>query len=217
MIQEKRDIKSNANENGVEYPIRLCENSNRQDIWIDYSDLMRASKLGETDAVKKILEQMSTEEAAVAIHSIGGWNQTNALMLAAGSGSFEIVQNLLNKGGSTLNLDLQNKMGNTALIIAAEMGHLDIVKLLIERGASVYKLNVNRQTALMLAIEGGHLEIVQYLIAVRTIETVSICKAKPEDVTTDQLLVENKWNKTALLIAAEFGKDTIVRWLVDDM
>jgi ankyrin repeat protein len=218
-IKQMRDkrgiIKRGANkfeENGEEYSISFSATSNRQDIWKDYSDLMRASKMGETDKVVKILEHMSPDEAAKAINSIGGWNQTNALMLAAGSGSFEVVQLLIDKAGSALNLNVQNKMGNTALIIAAEMGHLNIVQLLIEHGASAYKQNVNRQIALMLAIDGGHLDIVRYLTTVQTTET-----DKPEDVTSNQLLIENKWCKTALIIAAEFGKNDIVEWLVDDM
>ena len=195
------------------YSYSFASNHESNEVWKDYTNLMKASKLGDYSKVVKVLEIFHPEEAALAVNMIGGWNETNAIMLAAESGSFEIVQYLIEKGGSH-NLNQQNKMGNTALIIAAEKGHLSIVKLLIEHGASAYTMNNNRQIALMLAIDGGHLDIVQYLTSIEKEESVPISD-KSKEMTSNQLLIENRWNKSALIIAAEFGKDRIVEWLIE--
>jgi ankyrin repeat protein len=72
------------------------------------------------------------------------------------------VEVLLKCGG--INVNLQNKLGNTALISTSIHGHSDIVKALLRCGnIDVNLSNIFGDTALIRARANGYIEIVKYL------------------------------------------------------
>lgn len=80
-----------------------------------------------------------------------------ALMLAASSGSLELV-NILIECGADVNL--QNKDGSTALMFACENRNIEIVKRLLEvPGCNAGLEDNDRKTALKIATEAGHKEM----------------------------------------------------------
>ena len=82
------------------------------------------------------------------------------LITAAGAGDLTTVQNLLERGVDTNEID---EYGCSALWYAAYSGHLGIVQLLLEHGADIDKASYDGQTPLYIASCTGHLPIVQLL------------------------------------------------------
>jgi len=58
----------------------------------------------------------------------------NQFVDAARRGDYNLVSSLLSQG---INIDGQNRYGDTALIDASYYGHERVVSLLIERGANI--------------------------------------------------------------------------------
>jgi ankyrin repeat protein len=61
----------------------------------------------------------------------------NALMLLASDNITDCIEHIANIVDSLLDLDLQDKFGDTALIKAARKGHAETVECLIRSGASI--------------------------------------------------------------------------------
>ena len=87
-------------------------------------DLITASRNGEIDKVKQLLEQ---EGIDVNVQNFEGYT---ALMLASMYGYADVVELLLEQEG--IDVNAQNSNGYTALMWASRFGHTDIVKLLLE-------------------------------------------------------------------------------------
>jgi len=68
--------------------------------------------------------------------------------------------------------------------------------------------NAYDQTPFMLAIESDNLEILKWLLG--------YIKAN-ELAVPNQITELNKYGKNSIMIAAEFGKDKIVDWLVKEV
>jgi ankyrin repeat protein len=84
-------------------------------------------------------------------------------MIACKEGNYDVAILLL--GMPSINVNLQNKDGETALMLAAGNGHLGIVKLLLHRSeTNVNGVDNSNRTALMKASWKGHLDIIQELI-----------------------------------------------------
>lgn len=132
----------------------------------------------------------------------GGWNNSTPLMFAVQSNSLNIVKYLISKGAD---VSLKNDLGNTAGMIAAEEGFLDCVKYCIESGANIGDKNDYGQTALILGVENSHIDVVQWLASY----------VDAPGAANKQLEIRNKYDKNALLVACEFGKDEIVAWVVE--
>jgi ankyrin repeat protein len=93
----------------------------------------------------------------------------------------------------------------TALMLAAEAGHADSVQLLLVHKADPNIQNADEYTALLLAAEAGHDEVARI-----------ICQFLQESQTKreDGIDKQNKFGKTALIMAAEFNKLNVLKVLV---
>lgn len=72
-------------------------------------------------------------------------------MLASLSCNYDIVEQLVLEGKSTVNVNEKDKFGVTALMFAASKGEFKICKLLLENKASINALSQSGQSALMRA------------------------------------------------------------------
>lgn len=63
-----------------------------------------------------------------------------------------------------LDIDTQDKYGNTPLHYAVKCGSLEMVKLLVEAGADIKTRNQANMTPLHIAIYGGYFGLVEYLV-----------------------------------------------------
>jgi ankyrin repeat protein len=118
-----------------------------------------------------------------------------ALHYAAGSGSVDIIQLLLDK---EMSVNLPNKDGFTPLHVCAKSGHLDATKCLVEKGAAVNKTNKDGTTPLMVAAQYGKVEIFRHLT----------------EIDAD-INIRNAFNNTALDYAYESGSVDIIKLLLD--
>ncbi|RYP05212.1 hypothetical protein DL765_009909 [Monosporascus sp. GIB2] len=82
------------------------------------------------------------------------------LLLAAGNGHGDVVQQLLEKGAD---IEAKDDYGRTPLIVAAWRGYRAIVQQLLEKGADIEAKNSFRGTPLSHAAENGHEAVVQLL------------------------------------------------------
>ena len=103
------------------------------------------------------------------------------------------TRKLLNNG---VNVNQENKEGNTPLYRASEMGHTEAVKLLLSKGADVNKAKKDGDTPLTIASYEGHTEIVKLLLA------------KGADINK-----VDKDGETALYVASEGNHFDIVEML----
>lgn len=153
-----------------------------------------------------------------------------ALMLAASSNHWKIVNTLLKHGAK---LDLQNSWGRTALIeaascacmrsllilidkgadlelgdikgctalmFAAQRDHSTTLKILIESGAALESQNYNGQASMSIVVERGHKECVKILV---------------EAGADVRLQNADDFGYTPLLWAAIFGYSKIIELLLD--
>lgn len=81
--------------------------------------------------------------------------------LACKYGNDTLVEQLINDG---IDINLQNKYGQTALLLALEEEQLSLAEMLINKGANVNIATNDGITALMLAAYCGKLEIITNLI-----------------------------------------------------
>lgn len=132
--------------------------------------LIAAAKKGHKEIVKMLLDADANANRRDS-------NGDTALILAAGFGTqgevsyfghkqigehtieryTEIVSLILNK--ANIDLNIQNKYGETALMLAAEHDHIDAVKKLLEHGANRFLKNNRKQTAIDIALETKNPEI----------------------------------------------------------
>jgi len=87
--------------------------------------------------------------------------EENCLAIAIENKNLEMVDLLIKSG---VDLEVQNKFGNTALITACANDSLEIVNLLIESGANLEAKNTHHETCFISSCELGNLEIVDLLI-----------------------------------------------------
>lgn len=112
---------------------------------------------------------------------------------AARSGKLDVIQNLLGK----IDVNLQDKDGNTALMWASREGHENIVKLLLQvTGIDINVQNLFYETALSLAYDNAKKNILKILLKVAGI------KFKSQD------------NESYLIRASFFGDEDMVKLLL---
>jgi ankyrin repeat protein len=151
--------------------------------------LMVAAHFGKLEIFRYLTE-------AGADINIRNYNNNNTVLhYAAGSGSVDIIQLLLDKGKSA---NLPTKDGFTPLHVCAKFGHLEATKCLVERGADINKVNEHKVTPLMVAAEHRKLEIFQYLTELGA-----------------DINIRNAFNNTALDYAHESGSADIIKLLLD--
>lgn len=150
-----------------------------------WTALCLATKNGAIDLVDKLIPmtniELPTEEGctALSIAIIGKHLKIATLLLkakadpnsysktgctpchyAANTGSKEILEELLKKGGK---IQVSNHKKYTPLHLAAKEGHVEMVKYLLEMNASPWSKNEAEETALQLSQKYNHNEIVSVL------------------------------------------------------
>lgn len=95
------------------------------------------------------------------IHSVYGEDAQTLLIVAVNDGAIDAVRFLLNQD---VDIQYQDRNGQSALMYAAIAGHHDIVALLLKAGAEINLCNRFGQNALMLASSLGRLQVVQLLL-----------------------------------------------------
>jgi nucleotide-binding universal stress UspA family protein len=119
-----------------------------------YTELMKASLVGDNETVKHLLSR------GVDMNAKDREGRT-ALMFATINTHNETVRMLLEHG---VDVNATANDGGTALLLAASNGDLDMVRLLLSKGSDVNgKFISTGKTALMLAEEKGHTSIIQLL------------------------------------------------------
>jgi ankyrin repeat protein len=103
-----------------------------------------AAEAGSLDLVRFTLEIHAEQGPAGSIRSVVDAKSPNGItpmMLAAGQGNYDIVEELLKAG---TDVDFMTTEGQTALDLATDAGHISISELLISHGADVNKSKVLR-------------------------------------------------------------------------
>lgn len=113
------------------------------------SKLVAAVQAGETDRVRRLLEEGADPEAE------------QVILQAVGPGHLDIVRLLLGAGAFPNTRDVS---GMTVLMVAVLAGHADIVQELVDARADVTMNDGAGCTALMLARESGSPEIAAILM-----------------------------------------------------
>jgi len=97
-----------------------------------------------------------------AVHPYPRWYQDSALHIASRNNHTEVVKRLLDAG---VDVNLTNRLNQTAMIIASTYGYTDIVKSLIAKGAKVNLVDDIGQTPLHRVSRLGHTDTADLLIA----------------------------------------------------
>ena len=126
---------------------------------------------------------------------------SSPLAVAAYGGHERIVRLLLDRG---VNSNSPDRTGKTAILYAAARGFTNIVKLLVDTGIDVNARYANDLTALMWA--SGHANDVPEKDALNTTELLLSKGARVDDA--------DDRGRTALMIAAELGRDAVVELLI---
>ena len=126
---------------------------------------------------------------------------SSPLAVAAFGGHERIVRLLLDRG---VNSNSPDRTGKTAILYAAARGFTNIVKLLVDTGIDVNARYANDLTALMWA--SGHANDVPEKDALNTTELLLSKGARVDDA--------DDRGRTALMIAAELGRDAVVELLI---
>jgi len=105
---------------------------------------------------------------------------------------------------SKVDINIQDKFGQTLLMNAAQVGNVILLQELLVSGANPTLRNKAGETALMLAAEAGHSDVVMKLLEYPTLELLK-----------DQLRATNKDNKNALMLATEAGHNEIAFKLLE--
>ena len=120
-----------------------------------------------------------------------------SLLEAAENGNIEMVRQLLDDG---VDVNIQNRNGDTALIKSSLKGHTDIIKLLLNHGADPNIKTAYGCNALIWASEKGHTDIVDLLLNHGT-----------------DANIQNINGETALIWASWMGHTDVVELLTNHM
>ncbi|CAJ1373797.1 unnamed protein product [Effrenium voratum] len=118
--------------------------------------LLLASALGKAEIVEALMERRADLMA-------GDVEGDNALMMAVAQNHADIVRKLLD-ASSSVDPDVQNKIGQTALMKAASKRNMDCVRMLLDAGANLNTKSKGGKTALVEAAEKNNLEVAQVLL-----------------------------------------------------
>ena len=140
------------------------------------------------------------------------------LLGSKGSGKLELVKDLLAHGADP-NLRLAEKPsdagkapGGTAFLLAAQAGERAIMQVLLEAGADPQLTTNDKVTPLMAAAGYGRGESPPHDT---TTEVAALEAAELALETGNDINAANDDGETALHLAAHWGKDSMVQWLVD--
>ena len=145
---------------------RLCKlgaNLEVKGITSEYSKtaLLFAAERGHKNVVEILLNYNAN------INAICDDGEYSILMLSVNNNHIDLIRYLLNynqQNGNLLNINQQNKYGNTALIFAACNGNQYVVDLLINYGADTKIRNKLNETAHTIARRENHIKVCQMLL-----------------------------------------------------
>ncbi len=110
-----------------------------------------------------------------------------------------------------IDVNFQNKDGNTALMLSVERGNIEIVKLLLnckdDNNSYIVNPNIqnnNGETVLMIAVENGDIEIVKLLLNCKDANNSYIVNPN----------IQNNNSESALLMAVLKGYTEISEFLI---
>ena len=140
------------------------------------------------------------------------------LLGSKGSGKLELVKDLLAHGADP-NLRLAEKPsdagkapGGTAFLLSAQAGERAIMQVLLEAGADPQLTTNDKVTPLVAAAGYGRGESPPHDT---TTEVAALEAAELALETGNDINAANDDGETALHLAAHWGKDSMVQWLVD--
>lgn len=123
------------------------------------------------------------------------WNER--FLVACATGNVTQLEEILANHGSTLDINVQNDVGNTGLMLATEFGHIDVFPILISAYVDLNIENNAHETALIIAVKQRNAEMVQVLIE---------AKADPNP--------HDAYGFTALMHAVRHGYTEIARTII---
>ena len=138
---------------------------------------------------------------------------TNPLIIAATSGSCQLVCDLLQIDNSSINhrVDVH---GNTLLHLAASRGEVDICRALIRNGASRLKRNNANNTAIMNTVISGHFTA---MIVINS-PPIDFVEGQPNALFADMNHPTHMSldGKTPLMMAAQEADGKMIETLIDN-
>ncbi|EET02674.1 Hypothetical protein GL50581_61 [Giardia duodenalis ATCC 50581] len=177
--------------------------------------LMRAAERGDLETVKALIPLQKRKTAGCV--KINRWFIVHgtALMMAATRGYAEVVRLLVEHEGG-----MKDNAGWTALMFATKSGYADCVELLAEKEARMK--DEDGHTALVHAARAGHREAAELLMEHEkdvTGWTMLMCAAALGDTDMvsqhlDERGQTDKQGRTALILAAQNGRDEVVKFLM---
>ncbi|XP_048242524.1 uncharacterized protein LOC125374880 [Haliotis rufescens] len=153
--------------------------------------LMLACEGGNVSILKHLLSLKTFD-----INSRGRWSKQTAVMMAAGSGHYDVYNLLVLEGAD---LSLSDEVNRDCLMLACEGRNVSIVKHLL----SLKTFDINRrwgsrgQTAVMMAAGRGHYEVYNLLV-----------------LEGADLSLSDRRNRDGLMFACEGGNVSIVKHLL---
>lgn len=169
--------------------------------YASYTPLMLAAANGHIDRIKSLCA--AVQNLGHFVNTRGGWNDTTALLLAAKAGHVDVVRLLLSVGAKT---DAVNNACDSPLHLASLGGHVEVVNELLLAGSEVTQSNCDGNTPAILAAQHGH---------VRVLELIHSSSMSQQEVPLSDIFeARNKDSKTALLVAAENGRDAIIEFIL---
>ena len=198
LLQKKEDISalSKIGRDALIYAAQKKDLEMMRHLISQGADVKTISQYGET-AFKEIIS-LGEESILILLEKLGSdiHNEKGftALMRASGSGYFNGVKYLVEKGSNIQALDLRR---NTAFMFSVSFGYLKIVQYLLEQGANIEHENTTGKTSILEAIDKKHEHIVRYLIEQGA-----------------NLNAIDKQGNTALILASKSGMSSIINDLI---
>lgn len=169
------------------------------------NDLIKASKKGDLDECKRLIEEPDDPEDPIDVNAPGASGR-RAIHQAAGAGFGNVVEYLLEKKA---NIEIADDSGRTALIYASIGGHVAVVQLLLGKGANIlHETKTTKMNALHGAVEAGKIEVIRALLtqlAGDEKKRDDLCNAKNSDNKTPCNIAEGTKNKPIIDLMKSLG------------
>lgn len=186
--------------------------------------------------IEKLITEDSDVYLALLFSNYISPDSYNSTLIYCISNNFDdTVKQLIRE--TNIDLNYQNKTGESALMVACKLGHLDTIKLLLENKAKTNLQNDKEETAFSYALEGKSEDTILKIITILfkyngnlkltdNHETSNLLKASAFGFTrivkyilqnTDETMLNyaNKYKDTPLSVAKSNGNSDIVDLLIE--